>query len=68
MRLGQWQRDQALRQTDLAERLDISPAYTSLLLSGKKTPSGDLAARIERETGGAVPAASWWPVADRRAS
>jgi transcriptional regulator with XRE-family HTH domain len=42
-----------------AERLGISRSYLSLLETGAKTPSLDLAVRIERETGGAVPAASW---------
>ena len=42
-----------------ARRLDISESYLSDLLSGKKTPSLALAARIERETGGAVTAVSW---------
>lgn len=44
-----------------AERLGITTSYLSLLESGTKTPSLDLAVRIERLTGGAVPASSWIP-------
>jgi len=43
----------------IADQLGISTAYLSQLESGKKRPSLDLAFRIERLTGGAVPAASW---------
>jgi len=43
----------------IADQLGISASYLSLLESGKKRPSLDLAFRIERLTGGAVPAASW---------
>ena len=46
-----------------AARLGISRSYLSLLESGTKMPSLTLAVRIERATGGAVPAASW--VAER---
>jgi DNA-binding transcriptional regulator YdaS (Cro superfamily) len=37
----------------------VSPSYLSNLISGKKTPSLEVAARIERATGGAVSCASW---------
>jgi transcriptional regulator with XRE-family HTH domain len=46
-----------------AERFGIGRSYLSLLESGQKTPSLPLAVRIERETGGAVPATSWIPEA-----
>ena len=46
-------------QRELAQALDISQPYTSLLLSGKKRPSLALAVRIERATGGLVPVHSW---------
>ena len=44
-----------------AAELGISRSYLSLLEDGLKTPSLALAARIERATGGAVPAVSWVP-------
>ena len=46
----------------IADQLGISASYLSLLEGGKKRPSLDLAFRIERLTGGAVPAASWTQV------
>lgn len=45
-----------------AEKLGISKPYLSDLLNGKKQPSLEMAVKIERETGGAVPATSWIPV------
>ena len=47
------------RQRDLANALGISQPHLSLLMAGKKRPSLELAIRIERVTGGAVPATSW---------
>lgn len=44
-----------------AARLEISQSYLSLLLKGEKVPSLELAVRIERATGGRVPAISWVP-------
>lgn len=46
-------------QTVWAERLGIARSYLSDLLNGNKVPSLDLAVRIQRATGGAVPADSW---------
>lgn len=48
-----------------ADRLGVSRSYLSDILNGNKTPSLDLAVRIERLTGGAVPASSWIPEGDR---
>lgn len=47
------------KQAELAERLGIKPAHMSLIVSGDRRPSLDIAVGIERETGGKVPAASW---------
>ena len=47
------------KQGEIATALEISQPYLSLLLAGKKKPSLDLAVRIERWSGGAVPTASW---------
>lgn len=51
-----------------ADRLEISRSYLSDILNGNKTPSLDLAVRIERLTGGAVPASSWIPEVAQSAS
>lgn len=45
-------------QAKFAERLGISRSYLSEIETGAKKPALDLAFRIERETGGAVPAKS----------
>jgi len=44
-----------------AKRLGVSEPYLSQLINRRKTPSLEIAGRIERETGGAVPAMSWLP-------
>lgn len=53
-----------------AARVGVSRSYLSDMLNGKKTPSLDVAVRIERLTGGAVPASSWIapPAADPTAA
>lgn len=38
-------------QASLAEALDVDRSYLSLIASGQRQPSLDLALRIERETG-----------------
>lgn len=61
-RLAQYLRtDPAARltQSQQAEIFGISRSYLSEIASGAKRPSLDVAFRIERETGGAVPASSW---------
>jgi len=46
-------------QLDVAQKLGVSQAYLSQLLSGQRRPSLELAVHIEQMTGGAVPATSW---------
>lgn len=48
-----------LKRAIVADQLGIGRAYLSGLERGKKTPSLDLAVRIERLTCGAVPVSSW---------
>ncbi|MTH79396.1 helix-turn-helix domain-containing protein [Paracoccus aestuariivivens] len=48
-----------LKRAVFADQLGIGRGYLSGLESGKKRPSLELAVRIERLTGGAVPVASW---------
>lgn len=42
-----------------ADLLGISRGHLSQIMNGNKTPSLELAVRIERLTEGAVPVASW---------
>ena len=46
-------------QLEFARAVDCSESHLSTLRSGKKRPSLDLAARIERASNGAVPMGSW---------
>jgi transcriptional regulator with XRE-family HTH domain len=46
-------------QLDVAQKLGVSQAYLSQLLSGQRRPSLELAVHIEQMTGGAVPTTSW---------
>lgn len=46
-----------LQATELVSRLGLSRSYVSELLKGIKTPSLDVAVKIEREFG--VPASAW---------
>lgn len=61
-----------IKQAELADELGISRGYMSELASGDKSPGRELAVKIERITGGAVPVASWGeaksPAAPSRAS
>lgn len=59
MMLQTFMTDNNIKQKRCAEVLEISQAHLSLILSGKKRPSLDLAVRIETMTAGAVPVASW---------
>lgn len=47
------------RRADAARMFGISQSYLSEIASGQKRPSLDTAFRIERKTGGKVPASSW---------
>lgn len=68
MLLLEWRTSKGISQVALAERLGVTQGYVSDLERGAKTPSGRLAAQIERETGGAVRASSWFDdeTVDRR--
>ena len=48
-----------VRQKDLAERLGVTQATVSRLVTGAARPSVELAAAIKRETGGAVGFEVW---------
>lgn len=46
-----------LKAVEVARRLNLSRSYTHELIKGSKTPSLEVAAKIEREFG--VPVADW---------
>lgn len=50
-----------IRQIDFAARLNVAQGTVSRLVNGSTNLSLELAVKIERETGGAVPATSWIP-------
>lgn len=50
-----------LRQSEFADLVGSSQATISKLANGSALPGLELAVRIDRATGGAVPAASWVP-------
>jgi DNA-binding transcriptional regulator YdaS (Cro superfamily) len=49
------------KQGSFAVRLGVSGPFLSQIISGHRRPSLDLAVRIARLTGGAVPVESWVP-------
>lgn len=63
-KLSEHLRQAGVLQSAFAEVLGVSRGHLSALISGARLPSLDLAVRIERETAGAVPAASWVPEPD----
>ena len=58
-KLSAWLAVAKISQAEMARRCNYDRSNFHRLLSGKLTPSLALAARIERETAGAVPAISW---------
>jgi transcriptional regulator with XRE-family HTH domain len=46
-------------QTDLARQLNVWPSTISSWLSGRRSPSRDLAVALEKLTNGEVPADGW---------
>jgi len=58
-RLTEWLRSENISQAEMARRCEYDRSNFHRLLSGKLSPSLALAARIERETNGAIPAVAW---------
>jgi aspartate carbamoyltransferase catalytic subunit len=58
-RLTAWLRSENISQAEMARRCEYDRSNFHRLLSGKLSPSLTLAARIERETNGAIPAVAW---------
>jgi transcriptional regulator with XRE-family HTH domain len=53
-----------IKQAEFAASIGATQSMVSRLINGAAIPSLSLAAKIERATGGAVPASSWIPEAD----
>ena len=60
-KLSQYLMEKGIAQRAFAARLGMSASYLSEIAGGRRTPSLALAFAIERETEGAVDAASWVP-------
>ncbi|WP_097082584.1 helix-turn-helix transcriptional regulator [Rhodobacter sp. JA431] len=63
-KLSEHLKQAGLPQSAFAEAIGVSRGHMSALISGARLPSLELAVRIERLTGGAVPASSWVPLAN----
>lgn len=59
-----WLQRSGRSRAQVARDIGCSKSYFSQLANGQRQPSLALAARIERLSGGAVPAASWIPDED----
>lgn len=59
VKLRAWLKANKIRQGVFAGRLGISQGHLSDLLGGKSSPRPELAAKIEAETGGAIPYYEW---------
>jgi len=53
-------------QKQFADRVGVDQGTVSRLIQRKMRPSLTLAVTIERETDGAIPAASWVPLSDQQ--
>lgn len=63
--LAGWLKDNGIRASHFAPRIPVSQSQMSRILTGKSNTSDFVRVRIEELTGGAVPFASWRPVAER---
>lgn len=54
MKLKEWLQREGMLGRAFAEKVNASPSTISLIISGKRSPSVELAARIERVTKGKV--------------
>lgn len=59
MKLNEWLRQEGMVHRAFAERLGISKAMLSLMLSGKRRPGRELAVNIEAVTKGKVKVKEW---------
>lgn len=59
--LRQWRKDNGVTLTSLAGRVNVTASHLSMIETRTKTASMDLAAKLSRETGGAVPLDAFVP-------
>lgn len=59
MSLSDYIEEHGLTHAEMAERIDVTREYVTMLLSGSRVPGRNVAIRIERETKGKVPVNSW---------
>lgn len=57
--LSRWLAEHRVQQAAFAQGVGVSKGYLTQLLTRTRTPSLDLAVRIETATDGIVPARSW---------
>jgi transcriptional regulator with XRE-family HTH domain len=58
--LGRWMAETGTSQEALAAKLQVSQGYVSRLVHGERLPGLKVALDLEKVTGGAVPAESWF--------
>ena len=58
-RLVAWLKAAGITVAEFARRCEYDPSNTHKLLKGQIRPTLEMAFRIERVTGGAVPASAW---------
>lgn len=63
MKLSEWLEVNGLTQTEFAKRTELPVSTVNRIVNGTRRPSGEVIARIERATGGAVTASSFFPEA-----
>jgi transcriptional regulator with XRE-family HTH domain len=59
MTLSEYMKQKQITQVQLAARLGVHQGTIARLVSGDRSPSWELAAKIERATAGHVPVAVW---------
>ena len=58
-RLKSWLEAAQIKPAEMARRVEYDKGNFHRFLNGGRQPSLNLAARIERETGGIIPASDW---------
>jgi hypothetical protein len=54
------------KQVKLAQELELHPSKLNVYLSGKEHPNLAVLYRLEKHSGGLIPALLWWRVAARK--
>lgn len=59
MTLSDYLEKKKVTAAEMAERVGVSREYISMLAAGKRTPSLEIAFKIERHSSGLVPVKTW---------